>query len=123
VRRRRRRRKRGEHGEGDGGMARSDTCGRKWSGGGFGHGYRRRLRRGGGRAVGAARLGPRRYRPTPLWHGRGVGAGMWRPRRNGALTGGPGTEGESLIGGTPQQRFFELKLLPNENSSKQIARS
>jgi hypothetical protein len=36
---------------------------------------------------------------------------------------GPNVERERLTGGTLRQQFFELKMLLNENSSKQIVRS
>jgi hypothetical protein len=52
-----------------------------------------------------------------------TGVGTWQPRGDGALMSGPDAERERLTGGTPRQRFFELKILPDENSTKQIARS
>jgi hypothetical protein len=61
-------------------------------------------------------LSERCCRPAPLW--RCAGAGAWHPRGNGVLTGGPGAERERLTSGTPWQRFFELKILSDENSSK-----
>jgi hypothetical protein len=50
-------------------------------------------------------------------------ASAWQPCRDGALMSGPDAERERLTGVTLWQRFFELKILPDENSSKQIARS
>jgi hypothetical protein len=98
-------------------VARSDTCGQKRSGGGFEHGCQWRARRGGSRAVGAAQLRPRRYRPVPLWRRcmHGVGTGAWQPRGNVVLTGGPGAERETDRW-DPAAAIFELKKLPDENS-------
>jgi hypothetical protein len=63
--------------------------------GGAGRGGRR-----SGRGHGAVRT-------APLWRGTRVAA----------------TRRERLTGGTPRQRFFELKIHREENCSKQIARS
>jgi hypothetical protein len=44
-------------------------------------------------------LSERHYRPAPLWRC----AGVWQPRGNGVLTGGPDAERERLTSGTPWQ--------------------
>jgi hypothetical protein len=45
------------------------------------------------------------------------------PHRDGVLTSGLGAERERLTGGAPWQIYSELKTIPNENSSKEMARS
>jgi hypothetical protein len=73
------------------------------------------------KAMAHGALGRGAIRTAPLRHG--VGTGTWQPCGYGLLMSGPGAERERLIGGTPWQQFSELKTLPDENSSKQIARS
>jgi hypothetical protein len=42
---------------------------------------------------------------------------------DGVLTSGSGAERERLTGGTPRQIISELKTIPNENSSNEMARN
>jgi hypothetical protein len=73
----------------------------------------------------AAAFGPSRSGCWPLrCEHRRVAALPWHvaPRGDGVLTSGPGAERERLTGGTPWQIIPELKIILNENSSKEMAR-
>jgi hypothetical protein len=51
------------------------------------------------------------------------GACAWQPCGVGALAGGPSAERGKLTGGSHASAISEIKTLPNESSSKQIARN
>jgi hypothetical protein len=66
---------------------------------------------------------PGRRRLYGVAHARGSAAVAHALGGDGVLTSGSGAERERLTGGTPRQIISELKTIPNENSSNEMARN
>jgi hypothetical protein len=66
---------------------------------------------------------PGRQRLYGVARARGSAAVAHALGGDGVLTSGSGAERERLTGGTPRQIISELKTIPNENSSNEMARN